>query len=77
MDRAMTYRQLGDAVNRFANVLVNLGVKRGDRVAIYLPNCPQFVIAYYGTLKAGAVVAPINPLYVPRELEFQLQDSGA
>jgi len=46
-------------------------------VAIYLPNSPQFAIAYYGALKAGAVIAPVNPIYTPRELEFILQDSGA
>jgi len=51
--------------------------KKGDRVAIYLPNSPQFAIAYYGALKAGAVIAPVNPIYTPRELEFILQDSGA
>lgn len=77
MDAAMSYRQLRDAVNRFANALVRLGVNKGDRVALYLPNSPQFAIAYYGALKAGAIIAPVNPLYTPRELEFILQDSGA
>lgn len=77
MDGRMSYRDLRDAVNRFANALGKLGVKKGDRVAIYLPNCPQFAIAFYGTLKAGGVIAPVNPIYTPRELEFILQDSGA
>lgn len=77
MDAKLSYRDLRDAVNRFANALIKLGVKKGDRVAIYLPNCPQFVIAYYAALKAGAVIAPVNPIYTPRELEFILQDSGA
>lgn len=77
MDAPMSYRQLHEAVNRFANALVNLGVKKGDRVAIYLPNSPQFAIAFYGTLKAGGIIAPVNPIYTPRELEFILQDSGA
>lgn len=77
MDATMSYRELRDAVNRFANALVKMGVKKGDRVAIYLPNSPQFAIAYYGALKAGAVIAPVNPIYTPRELEFILQDSGA
>jgi long-chain acyl-CoA synthetase len=76
-DKTMTYGELRDSANRFANALQLLGVKKGDRVAIYLPNSPQFVIVYYATLKLGAVVAPINPLYVPRELEFQLRDAGA
>lgn len=77
MDAQMSYRDLRAAVNRFANALVRLGVKKGDRVAIYLPNCPQFAIAFFGTLKAGGVIAPVNPIYTPRELEFILQDSGA
>ena len=77
LDGKMSYRTLREAVNRFANVLVQKGVKKGDRVAIYLPNSPQFAIAYYGALKAGAVIAPVNPIYTPRELEFILQDSGA
>ncbi len=77
MDAALTYAELNDLVNRFANALSALGVKKGERVAIYLPNCPQFVIAYYATLKIGAVVAPVNPLYTPRELEHQVKDAGA
>jgi long-chain acyl-CoA synthetase len=62
---------------RFAAGLVRLGVRPGDRVALHLPNCPQFLIAYYGTLAAGAVVVPFNPLYVEREIAHQLADSGA
>lgn len=77
LDGKVTYRELREAANRFANGLLQLGVKKGDRVAIYLPNSPQFVIAYYGTLKAGAIIAPVNPIYTPRELEFILKDSGA
>lgn len=77
MDAQMPYRVLREAVNRFANALLKLGVKKGDRVAIYLPNCPQFAIAFYGTLKAGGVIAPVNPIYTRPELEFILKDSGA
>jgi len=77
LDAALSYRALREAVNRFASALAQMGVKKGDRVAIYLPNSPQFAIAYYGALKAGAVIAPVNPIYTPRELEFILQDSGA
>ncbi len=73
----MTYRQLNDSVNRFAARLQQLGLKKGDRVALYLPNCPQMVIAYYGVLRAGGIVVPSNPLYVAREIEHQLNDSGA
>ena len=73
----MTYRELNAAVDRFAAGLQQLGLKKGDRVALYMPNCPQMVIAYYGALRAGGVVVPSNPLYVAREIEHQLNDSGA
>lgn len=73
----MTYRQLEQLVNRFAVGLQNQGLQKGDRVALYMPNCPQYVIAYYGTLRAGGIVVPSNPLYVPREIEHQLNDSGS
>ena len=77
MDAELSYKELDDLANQLANALAGLGVKKGDRVALYLPNCPQYVIAYYATLKLGAIVAPNNPMYMPRELEFQLNDSGA
>jgi long-chain acyl-CoA synthetase len=77
LDKKLTYRELNEHVNRLANALTQMGVKKGDRVALYLPNCPQYVIGYYATLKLGAIVAPNNPLYVARELEFQVNDSGA
>ncbi|MGQ9733382.1 MAG: long-chain-fatty-acid--CoA ligase [Candidatus Zipacnadales bacterium] len=77
VDATLTYRELDALANRFAAGLQRLGVKKGDRVAIYLPNCPQFIIAYYGALRAGAIVVPCNPLYVARELEYQLNDSGS
>ena len=57
--------------------LFKLGVKKGDRVAIFLPNIPQFVVAYFGILKAGAVATSISPLHREREVEYQLNDSGA
>ncbi|MBM3127551.1 MAG: long-chain fatty acid--CoA ligase [Chloroflexi bacterium] len=77
LDKKLTFRELNEHVNRLANALTAMGVKKGDRVALYLPNCPQYVIGYYATLKLGAIVAPNNPLYVARELEFQVNDSGA
>ncbi len=73
----LTYLQLASLIERFARALVRLGIKRGDRISICLPNTPQFPIAFYGALKAGAVVVPTNPLYTPPELEHQLNDSGA
>jgi long-chain acyl-CoA synthetase len=75
--KRMTYGNLRDASNRFAAGLQGLGVQPGDRVALLLPNSPQFIIAYYGILKAGAVVVPLNPLYTEHELTFHLADSGA
>ncbi|SFL60673.1 long-chain acyl-CoA synthetase [Gracilibacillus orientalis] len=75
--KKITYEQLLKETYRFANVLKGLGIKKGDRVAIMLPNCPQSVISYYGALMIGAIVVQTNPLYVERELEHQLNDSGA
>lgn len=75
--KRMTYRQLDEETNRFAHSLLKLGVRKGDRVAIMLPNVPQCVVAYYGALKIGAIVVMTNPLYVERELQIQLADSGA
>ena len=59
----MTYRELDEATNRFANALQALGVKKGDRIAIMLPNMPQQVISFFGALKAGATVVNTNPTY--------------
>jgi long-chain acyl-CoA synthetase len=73
----LNYRQLNKLVDRFANALMRLGVKKGDRVALLMPNSPQFVISYYATLKAGGIVVATNPLYSPREIEHQLNDCGA
>lgn len=73
----MTYRDLDEAANRFANALIQLGVRKGDRVALLFPNSPQFVISFFGALKAGAVVVAFNPIYTPTEVERQLNDCGA
>ena len=73
----MDYTVLGEHVRRFAAGLRDLGVEKGDRVGIMLPNCPQFVIAYYGILHLGAIVVQINPMAVPAELEHFIGDSGA
>ncbi|KHF35470.1 Long-chain-fatty-acid--CoA ligase [Paenibacillus sp. P1XP2] len=77
LGKKMTYASLLQSVYRFANALQRLGVRKGDRIAIMLPNCPQGVIAYYGTLLVGGIAVMTNPLYVPREIEHQLTDSGA
>ena len=73
----ISYKELDTLTDRFATALQDLGVRKGDRVAIFLPNCPQFVIGYYGALKAGAIVVACSPLYKERELEYQLNDSAA
>lgn len=73
----LTYAQVSSLANRFAIGLQKLGIKKGDRVAIALPNIPQYLIAYFGALRAGAVVVPTNPLYTEREMQHQLADSGA
>jgi long-chain acyl-CoA synthetase len=77
MDAKLTYAQLDALVDRFAAALQGLGVKKGDRVAIFSANCPQYVIGYYGALRAGAIIVAFNPTYVAREVEHQLKDSGA
>lgn len=71
------YKELKDLVDRFATALSELGVEKGDKVALYLPNCPQYPIAYVGALKAGATVTPISPVYVSKEVAHQLTNSGA
>ena len=73
----ITYAELDRLTNRFARALTGLGVKKADRVALMLPNIPQMVIAYYGTLRTGAIAVATNPLYHEHELEVQLKDSGA
>jgi long-chain acyl-CoA synthetase len=74
--RRITYRELADASWRFGAALQQLGVNKGDKVGLILPNCPQAVIALFGTLRIGAVVAQNNPLYTERELAHQLADAG-
>ncbi len=77
LGRRTTYRQLSDAVARAAQVLVDLGVRAGDRVALVLPNCTAHVVAFHAALRIGAVVVEHNPTYAPDALRHQLADSGA
>ncbi|MBP7690965.1 MAG: long-chain fatty acid--CoA ligase [Anaerolineales bacterium] len=74
--RVVTYREMNEMADRMAAALAGLGVKKGDRVGIFIPNTPQFVVAFYGILKAGGIVVATNPLYTPREIEHQLNDAG-
>jgi long-chain acyl-CoA synthetase len=77
MGKDMTFAELFTLAKRMANFMQAHGLKKGDRVAVMLPNCPQAVISYYATLMAGGVVVQTNPLYTERELEYQMKDSGA
>ncbi|WP_298184421.1 AMP-binding protein [uncultured Pseudomonas sp.] len=74
---SITWAELDRLSDRCAALLDELGVKAGDRVAVFMPNCPQLHIAFYGILKCGAVYAPVSPLSKPLELAYQLKDSGA
>lgn len=75
--RKISYKDLGRLVNQFAIALTRLGIKQGNRVAILLPNIPQYPIAHFAALKIGATLVPTNPFYVERELKYQLNNSGA
>lgn len=75
IDSKISYRQLDDMANRFANALIDRGVKPGDKVAMLMPNMPQLVAAVYGAWRAGAVVVMNNPLYTDVELEYQFNNS--
>ncbi|MCI0607990.1 MAG: AMP-binding protein, partial [Anaerolineae bacterium] len=72
----ITFKEMNDRTDRVAAALVDMGVKKGDRVGIFMPNTPQFVMAYYGILKAGGAVVATNPLYTPPEIEHQASDAG-
>jgi long-chain acyl-CoA synthetase len=74
---SMSYRELEQQTDAFSAALVALGVKKGDRVMLLMPNCPQAVIGQLGVWKAGAIAAPLNPTYTERELEFALLECGA
>ena len=73
----ITWAEFDLYTDRFAGFLAGKGVKKGDRVMLYLQNCPQYVIAHYGTQKLGAVVVPANPMFRQMELEYEANDSGA
>ena len=76
-DAAISYARLDDLADRFAALLASRGIGKGDRVAVYTQNNPQFLVAQYGSWKRGAIVVPLNPMLKGRELEYHLNDSGA
>jgi long-chain acyl-CoA synthetase len=75
--RSITYGELRESIDRLACAMADLGVEKGDRVALYLVNSPQFVIGWFAALKCGAAVTSISPLYTSHEVRYQLEDSGA
>ena len=75
LGKRLTYAEIGQLVERTAAGLQELGVKRGTRVGLLMPNCPTFIIYYFATLKAGGTIVNYNPLYTPDELAFQVKDS--
>ena len=72
----ISFREMDKITDRLAAGLASLGVKKGDRVGIFMPNTPQFVMAYFAILKLGAIVVATNPLYSAREIEHQTNDAG-
>lgn len=76
-DVELTYGELDDAVERAACALVDLGVTKGDRVALMSPNSDLFIIAFYASQRLGAILVPVNPSSAPPEIEYLLDDSGA
>lgn len=72
----ITYKEMDDYADRLAAAFHGLGIKKGDRVGLFMPNTPQFIMAYYGLLKVGAVVVATNPLYTEREIIYQVNDAG-
>ncbi len=73
----MTYKELADKVDRLATAMAGMGIKKGDRVAVQIPNSPGTVIAFLATVRLGAIVVNTNPIYTAREMEHQFNDSGA
>ena len=72
-----SYRKLKELIDRFATALYDLGVRENDKVMLYIPNCPQFLIGYFGVQQAGAIPVPVSPIYTPYEVKYLMKDSGA
>ena len=76
-EKEITYSELNTAANRLARAMAAHGIQKGDRVALYLPNIPEFAVCYYGTLKVGAIAVSVNPMLKAYELEYILSDCKA
>src|SRR5512136_2579545 len=72
-----SYRRLKELVDRFATALYDLGVRANDKVMLYIPNCPQFLIGYFGAQQIGAIPVPVSPIYTPHEIRYLINDVGA
>ena len=72
-----SYKHLKELIDRFATALHGLGVRKNDKVMLYIPNCPQFLMGYLGAQKIGAVPVPVSPIYTPYEIKYLINDSGA
>ena len=72
-----SYRKLKELIDRLATALHELGVRTNDKVMLYIPNCPQFLIGYFGAQRIGAVPVPVSPIYTPHEIKYLINDSGA
>ena len=72
-----SYTRLRELIDRFATALYDLGVRDNDKVMIYIPNCPQFLIAYFGSQQIGAIPVPVSPIYTPHEIRYLIDDAGA
>jgi len=72
-----SYRKMKELINRFATALFDLGVRDNDKVMLYIPNCPQFLIAYFGAQQIGAIPVPVSPIYTPHEIKYLINDSEA
>jgi len=77
LGKSYSYGQLKELSDRFATALDGLGVRKNDKVLIYLPNCVQWVVAYLAILEIGAVAVPVSPIYTPSEITYMINDSGA
>ena len=77
LGKTWTYAELKELIDRFAKALYSLGVKHGDKVMLYIPNCPQFLAGFFGSMKIGATPVPVSPIYTPFEIEYLINDSEA
>ncbi|NTV32615.1 MAG: long-chain fatty acid--CoA ligase, partial [Deltaproteobacteria bacterium] len=77
LGQRFSYSKFLQLIRRFATALYDLGVRDNDKVMLYIPNCPQFLIAYFGAQQIGAIPVPVSPIYTPHEIRYLIKDSGA